>query len=74
MKRETRKIYRALLAFYRSTMIRMVRWSFGQAGFRLNSDNLLSPLTLDSIPVFNRLDVPELPFDDAFVHPDQLDP
>jgi hypothetical protein len=45
----------------------MVRWSFERAGFRLNSDNLLSPLTVDSTPVLDRLDVPELPFDDAFV-------
>jgi hypothetical protein len=40
----------------------------------LNSDNLLSPLTVDQTPVLDRFDVPELPFDDAFVYPDQLDP
>jgi hypothetical protein len=34
MKGETRKIYRALLAFYKSTIILMVRWSFERAGFR----------------------------------------
>jgi hypothetical protein len=74
MKGETRKIYRALLAFYKSTIIPMVRWSFERAGFRLNSDNLLSPLTVDPTRVLDRLDVPELPFDDAFVYPDQPDP
>jgi hypothetical protein len=52
----------------------MVRWSFERAGFRLNSDNLLNPLTVDPIQVLDRLDVFELPFDDAFVYPDQLDP
>jgi hypothetical protein len=31
-------------------------------------------LTVDPTPVLNRLDVPELSFDDAFVYPDQLDP
>jgi hypothetical protein len=74
MKGETRKIYRAFLAFYKNTIIPMVRWSFERAGFCLNSDNLLSPLTVDPTPVLDRLDVPELPFDDAFVYQDQLDP
>jgi hypothetical protein len=74
MKGETRKIYRALLAFYTSRIIPMVQWSFERAGFRLNSDNLLRPLTVGPTPVLDRLDVPELPFDNAFVCPDQLDP
>jgi hypothetical protein len=74
MKGETRKIYRALLAFYKTAIIPMVRWSFERAGFRLNSDNLLSPLTVDPTPILDRFDVPELPFDDAFVYPDQLNP
>jgi hypothetical protein len=74
MKGETRKIYWALLAFYKSTIILMVRWNFERAGFRLNSDNLLSPLTLDPTPVLDRFDVSEFLFDDAFIYPDQLDP
>jgi hypothetical protein len=74
MKGKTRKIHRALLAFYKSTIIPMLRWSFERAGFRLNSDNLLSPLTVDPTPVIDRLDVLELSFDGAFVYPDQLDP
>jgi hypothetical protein len=73
MKGKTRKIYRVLLAFYKNTIIPMVRWSFERAGFRLNSDNLLSPLIVDPTPVLDRLDVPELLLDDAFVHPGQLD-
>jgi hypothetical protein len=52
----------------------MVRWSFERAGFLLNSDNFLSSLTVDPTPVLDRLGVPELPFDDAFVYPDQLNP
>jgi hypothetical protein len=74
MKGETRKIYRALLAFYKSTIIPMVWWSFERDGFRLNSENLLRPLTIDPTPVLDRLDALELPFDDALVYPDQLDP
>jgi hypothetical protein len=74
MKGETRKIYRALLAFYKSMIIPMVRWSFERAGFHLNSDTLLNHLTVDSTPVLNPLDLPELPFDHALLYPDQLDP
>jgi hypothetical protein len=74
MEGGTRKTYRELLAFYKSTIIPMVRWSFERPGFCLNSDNLLSLLTVDPTPVLDRLDMPELPFDDAFVYPDQLDP
>jgi hypothetical protein len=73
-KGETQKIYRAFLALFKSTIIPMVRRSFARVGFPLNSDILLSPLTVVPTPVLNRLDVPELPFDDAFVYPGQLDP
>jgi hypothetical protein len=51
----------------------MVQWSFERAGLILNSDGLLSHLTVDPTPVLDQLDVPELSFDDAFVSPDQLD-
>jgi hypothetical protein len=74
MKGETRKIYRALLAFYKSTIIPMIRWSFERAGFCLNATNLLGPLTIDPRPVLGRLEVPELSFDDAFVYPDRMNP
>jgi hypothetical protein len=52
----------------------MVQWSFERAGFHLNSDNLLKPLTVDPTPVLERLDVPEPPFDDVLVYPEQLNP
>jgi hypothetical protein len=68
MKGETRKIYRAALAFSKSTIILMVRWSFERAGFSLNPDHLLQPLRVDSTRVLERLEVPELPFDDAFLY------
>jgi hypothetical protein len=72
MKGETRKIYRALLAFYKSTIIPMIRWSFERAGLHLNPDDLMGPLTINPGPVLQRLEVPELSFDDAFVYPEQL--
>jgi hypothetical protein len=40
LKGETLKIYRALAAFHKSTIIPMVRWSFVRAGFRRNPNNL----------------------------------
>jgi hypothetical protein len=48
----------------------MVRWSLKRAGFRMNRDNLLDPLTVDASPALELLDIPELPFDNTFVHPE----
>jgi hypothetical protein len=43
LKEETLKIYRAILAFYKATVIPIVRWSFLRTIFRLNPKNLLAP-------------------------------
>jgi hypothetical protein len=43
-KGETRKIYTALLSFYKSTIIPMIRWSFVRADFFLKLENLLGPV------------------------------
>jgi hypothetical protein len=43
MKGETRKIYRVLLSFYKSTNIPMIRSNFVRAGFLPKPDNLLAP-------------------------------
>jgi hypothetical protein len=60
MKGETLKIYRAILAFYKATIISMVRWSFVRAGFRLNPKNLLAPLTVTPVDVLARIAMPEV--------------
>jgi hypothetical protein len=39
-------MYRVLLAFYKATIVPMVKWSFLRAGFRLNPDNLMDPVTV----------------------------
>jgi hypothetical protein len=52
----------------------MVRWNFTRTGFRLNSDNILEPLTVDPTPILECFDISELSFDDAFVYPEQFDP
>jgi hypothetical protein len=52
----------------------MVRWSFERAGFCLNPDHLMNPLTVGPTPVFGRLDVPELSSDEILVYSEQLDP
>jgi hypothetical protein len=43
MKGETRTIDRALLFFYKNTIISMIRWRFLRAGFFLKPENLLAP-------------------------------
>jgi hypothetical protein len=64
MKGEALKIYRAMLAFYKATIIPMVRWSFVPAGFRLNPKNLLAPLTVTPADVFARIAMPEIGLED----------
>jgi hypothetical protein len=64
MKRETFKIYRAILAFDKTTIIPMVRWSFVRAGFRLNPKNLLAPLTVTPAGVLTRIAMPEIGLED----------
>jgi hypothetical protein len=60
MNGETSKTYRALLAFYKATIIPMVRWSFRRAGFNLNPIQLLGPLTVNPAKVLERITVPEM--------------
>jgi hypothetical protein len=60
LKGETLKIYRAILALYKATIIPMVRWSFLRAGFRLNPKNLLVALAVTRTEVGERIVVPEL--------------
>jgi hypothetical protein len=74
MKGETQKICPALLAFEKNTIIPMLRWRFERAEFRLNPSDLLGPATVDPIPVIERIDVLELPFDGAFLYPERLRP
>jgi hypothetical protein len=70
MKGETRKIYRALLSFYKNTIIPMTRWSFVRAGFLLKPENLLGPVGVNETRVLERIEVPELPVDEAFMYPE----
>jgi hypothetical protein len=73
MKGETRKIYRALLSFYKSIIIPMIRWSFVRAGFFLKPENLLGPVGVNVTRVLERIEVPELPVDEAFMYPETID-
>jgi hypothetical protein len=45
----------------------MVRRNFERARFCLNPDNFLKPLTVDPTPIFGRLNVSDLSFNDAFI-------
>jgi hypothetical protein len=74
MKKETRKIYHAILAFYKITIIPVICWSFERSKFRLNPSDLLDAVTVNSTPVLERTDVPKIPFDNAFRYPERLRP
>jgi hypothetical protein len=73
MKGETRNTYRALLSFYKSTIIPMIRWSFVRAGFFLKPENLLDPVGVNGTRVLERIEVSELPIDKVFMYPETID-
>jgi hypothetical protein len=73
MKGETRKIYRVLLSFYKSTIIPMIRWSFVRVGFFLKPEKFLGPVGVNGTRVRERIEVPELPVDEAFIYPETID-
>jgi hypothetical protein len=70
MKGEIQKIYRALLSFYKITIIPMIWWSFVRTGFFLKPENLLGPVGVNRTRVLERIEVPELPVDEAFMYPE----
>jgi hypothetical protein len=74
MKGETQKIYWVLLAFYKSIIIPMVRWSFERDRSGQNPTDLMGAATVDPTAVLECIDAPELPFDDAFLCPGRLHP
>jgi hypothetical protein len=60
LEKETLRIYRALAASYKSTIIPMVRWSLVRAGFRLNPDRLSAAVTLHPEICIERISLPEI--------------
>jgi hypothetical protein len=73
MKGETRKTERALPSFYKSTIIPMIRWRFVRVSFFLKPENLLDPVRVDGMRVLERIKVPELPVEEAFMYPKTID-
>jgi hypothetical protein len=61
-------MHRAILAFYRATIIPIVRWSCIRAGFRLNPEDRLPPLTVTRTEMPERIVLPELSMEE-FVFP-----
>jgi hypothetical protein len=51
----------------------MIRWSFVRAGFFLKPENLLGPVGVNEMRVLERIEVPELPVDEAFMHSEVID-
>jgi hypothetical protein len=72
MKRETWKMYRALLAFYKATIILMVAWSFERAGFLLDLENIRNPVQIAPSRVLDRIGVSDFEIDDSFIYPDHM--
>jgi hypothetical protein len=72
MKGEARKMYCALLAFYRATIIPMVRWRFERAGFLLDLENIRNPVQIVPRRVLDRIGVPNFEIGNSFIHPDQM--
>jgi hypothetical protein len=72
IKGETRKIYMALLSFYKSAISPMVRWSFVRAGFFLEPESPLDLIGVDGTKVSERIEVLELPIDEALIYPDRI--
>jgi hypothetical protein len=64
IKMETLRIYRAIAAFYKATVIPMRRWSFIRSGFRINSDNLFPSLTVNPEIVLEQIAIPEIPIEE----------
>jgi hypothetical protein len=73
MKGETGKIHRALLSFDKNTIISMIRWSFVRADFFLKPEKLLCPVGVNGTSVLERIEVPELPVDEAFIYLETID-
>jgi hypothetical protein len=51
----------------------MIRWSFVRAGFFLKPANLLGPVGVNGTRVLERIKVPELPVDEAFMYLETID-
>jgi hypothetical protein len=72
MKGETRNSNRALVSFYKSTIIPMIRWSFVHTGF-LKPENLMDPVGVNGTRVLERIELSELLVDKAFMYPERID-
>jgi hypothetical protein len=66
---ETKKLYRALLAFYKSMILPIVRHSFARAGIILNSSDMMGHVNIDTAVVLDRLTTPGVTVDVSFNFP-----
>jgi hypothetical protein len=73
LKGETLKMYRAITALYKSTIVQMVRWSFIRAGFLLKAQNLFGQVTVHPEGLLDRISVSEITLEE-YVTPETLRP
>jgi hypothetical protein len=70
MNEDPVKMNRAILAFYKSILIPMVRWSFVRTGCRVNLKDLLARLTVIPSTVLDRIRLPEIRLEEyVFLEP-----
>jgi hypothetical protein len=72
MKVETKKMYLALLAFYKATILPMVRSSFKRDGFLVDLDDIRNPVQIDPSRVLARIALPDSEFDGSFIDPAEM--
>jgi hypothetical protein len=72
MKGETRKMCRALLAFYKGTIIPTIRWSFERAEFLLDLENIRNPVQIVPSSVLGRTGASDIEIDDSFISLDHM--
>jgi hypothetical protein len=72
MKEETKKMYRALPAFYKATIVPMIRWSFERGRFLLDLDDIRNLVQIDPSRVLARIALPDSEFDESFIYPAEM--
>jgi hypothetical protein len=61
-----------MFAFYKATIMPMVRWSSERAGFPLDLKNIRNPVQIVPSRVLDRIGVPDFEIDDSFIYPDHM--
>jgi hypothetical protein len=64
-----RKLYRAILSFFKATINPRIRFAFFRAGLSVNPDAMRRPQIINPVVVLERIANPEAGFDPCFICP-----